>query len=67
MVIWVGQDYETVTFEPGRVPQAAFASDNPPEGSSLRNGGATNGESYGESEVSEEINNQFEEDQYPAQ
>lgn len=63
MVIWVGQDYETVTFEPGRVPKAAFAADKLPEGNSaLSNGGR-----QGDSNVPEEITNEFEEDQYPAQ
>ena len=78
MVIWVGQDYETVTFKPGRVPKAAFASETPPtNGSSQRNGSSTNGSSqrngssnkgnYGDSEDLEELTNDFEEDQYPAQ
>lgn len=67
MIIWVGQDYETVTFEPGRVPKAAFGSGSPPEGSSQRNEGSSNKANYGESDVPEEINNEYEEDQYPAQ
>jgi len=67
MVIWVGQDYETVTFEPGRVPKAAFASGTLPEGSSQRNQGSSNKANYGESDVPEEISNEYEEDQYPAE
>lgn len=64
MVVWVGQDYETITFEPGRVPTAAFASDKLPEGQSSRMSNGANSEG---SEVLEEISNEYEEDQYPAE
>ncbi|MDA8564326.1 Flp pilus assembly protein CpaB [Mariniblastus sp.] len=67
MVIWVGQDYETVTFEPGRIPKTAFASSTLPEGSSLSDAGPLNKANYGESEAEEEITDEYEEDQYPAQ
>lgn len=69
MVIWVGQDYETVTFEPGRVPKAAFASSSLPDGSgsSQQRNGSSNEANYGDSEASEEITDEYEEDQYPAQ
>ncbi len=65
MVIWVGQDYETITFEPGRVPRAAFAADKLPEGSSRQNSELSNGANSGDSDVPEEITNEYEEDQYP--
>ena len=67
MVIWVGQDYETVTFEPGRVPKAAFAADELPEGTSRENSRSSNKVSLEDSELSEEITNEYEEDQYPAE
>ena len=66
MIIWVGNDYETVTFEPGGVPKA-FGGDPSPQGSSQKDNGSSNKADYGESEVLEEINNEYEEDQYPAQ
>ena len=67
MIIWVGQDYETVTFEPGRVPKAAFASATLPEGSSGSANGSSNKANYGDSEAEEEITDEYEEDQYPVQ
>jgi pilus assembly protein CpaB len=67
MVIWVGQDYETVTFEPGRVPKAAFAPGELPEGSSRDNNAMSNGANPGNSDVPEDINNELEEDQYPVE
>ena len=67
MVIWVGQDYETVTFEPGRVPQAAFATGTLPEGSSSRSDSMSKEESSEDSDVSEDISYELEEDQYPAE
>ena len=67
MVIWVGQDYETITFEPGRVPQAAFASGTPPEGSSNKDESMSKGVDSEGDDVSEEISYELEEDQYPAE
>jgi pilus assembly protein CpaB len=61
MVVWVGNDFEEFKFEPGRRPRTAFSKDNDSAAPVM-----LKGESPVESNFSEDIDPESEEDQYPA-